>query len=303
MKKFLAANTRSTKEQECSETQVQELHPRPAMAAGAKITARYIPEDHKEVAELSDAVLVLKNERLPVNSGILSMQSRVFCRLIVDTKNDRKAQADGKLAISLDASVTLEDAVLMLSFVYGKRTDMNTAEEAYRMIVLAGKYDIPNLMRISIAKIRDLAPGLHFVAPGHGDKHMEAVRWLAVADRLDAMDDLRTECLYNILRDLVLSSRPSSSEEIQSALKSLDSHGVTASAIGGVAAALAEWGRDLYESSRNRSADDMAEVLSTSKSYFCGLLTTARAVRSPPPSLIKSSLPVSLALFAAATAI
>jgi len=252
------------------------------MASVSKTATRYIPDDNKELAQLCDAALVLKDERLPVNSGILSMQSRFFCRLMVDIKNDRKAQADGKFAIPLDASVTVEDAVLMLSFVYGKRTEMHTAEEAYRMVVLADKYDIPNLMRLSTAKIRELASELHFIAPEHGDKHLEAARWLAVADRLEGMEDLRTECLYSMFRDLVLSPRPSSSEEIQSALKSLDSHGVAASAVGGVAAALAEWCKYLYGSTRNGSTDDMGQVLSSSKGYFCGLLRAARSSEKHP---------------------
>ena len=85
----------------------------------------YMPEDSDDYIQLCDVNLVVQGQSLPVHSGVLGLQSRFFRKMMMDLKGKCSA-ADGNLTITLDDSVSVDDAVLMLAFVYGKRTELTT---------------------------------------------------------------------------------------------------------------------------------------------------------------------------------
>lgn len=188
----------------------------------------YMPEDSDDYIELCDVILMVQGQGLPVHSGVLGLQSRFFRKMMMDLKG-KGSGVDGKLTITLDNSVSVEDAVLMLAFVYGKRTKLATCDEARRIVFIGDKYDIPLLLRVSGDKLCQLADSLHFIKPARQtdsskdqDEWNNAARWLGVADRLN-MQELKTLCQYVIVRDMGANAGNfRGNTEVDAALQSLD---------------------------------------------------------------------------------
>ncbi|CAD7697277.1 unnamed protein product [Ostreobium quekettii] len=210
----------------------------------------YLPDGSDDFDDLCDVVLIADGQKFPAHGAFLGLHSHYFRRTIKELRKAKGAsgQADGKLSILLDDSTSVEDVELMLAFVYGKRTALETADEASRLILLASKYDMPAFVRQADRKILELSGSLCFVDPAAGAKKtprkssrcLDAGYWLGVADTL-GLDDLRLQCQYIIFRDMATHIRATHSRpELERAIASLDGYGVSGSSMAAVAAVLME---------------------------------------------------------------
>lgn len=198
-------------------------------------TTGYLPKDSGDYIELCDLSLMVQGHRLPVHSGVLALKSRFFRRMIIDLKESKDRMLDGEFVITLDDSVSIHDAVLMLAFVYGARTELKTAQEARRMVAMGDKYDMPFLCKLSGAKLCQMADSMQFICQqkkGTGkerdltvdscqDEWNHAAEWLEIADRLN-MQELRRLCQYVILRDITANAKSLGAPGSEEALASLE---------------------------------------------------------------------------------
>ncbi|CAD7694766.1 unnamed protein product [Ostreobium quekettii] len=215
------------------------------MSSEHAVTYSYLPQDVDGYEDMCDACLVLAGRKFPVHTAVLAVHSRFFRKMIVDLRSDISSSTYGQLEIPVAEAVSAEDIELMLAFVYGQHPEVETAEEASRMLCMADRFDIPGLLEKSERKIKDLEHKIYFLDQGctgdgvqseEADPWLSAAHWLGIADRL-GIDDLRTKCQRIVLRDLLANgvlqgTRPDLAKPgLEKALSSLDSHRVTARAM------------------------------------------------------------------------
>ncbi|CAD7702074.1 unnamed protein product [Ostreobium quekettii] len=255
------------------------------MLAAGHLVPSYLPEDDGDLGALCDTVLAVQKLKLPVHGQVLAVHSGHFRKLVADMKGNKASHENGRMVIPLDDSVSVDDAVLMLSFVYGKRIKVDTADEASRLVSLGDRYDIPALLRLSVSSMNARPNALYFVRPqtgSHAEPCLDAGHWLAITDRLRAhpqwrdlagLEELRTQCLWTITKDLLLNCDAMPGKESKALLSVLDEHGVSASSVGEAAIALASFGMANWRRERREPYQTFVERhLPDAKRQCCEVL-------------------------------
>ncbi|CAD7701610.1 unnamed protein product [Ostreobium quekettii] len=193
----------------------------------------YMPLEN-DYAKLCDMTLVAEGKPYPAHGAMLAFHSQFFRKMLVDLQSPSALHTADNMVITLDESVSAADARLMLAILYGKRTKLKTAKEAWNMVHLGDKYESKILMNlaedmISCSPLYFCGSPLSFGSMQ--DEHLNACVWLGVADRL-GLERIRKQCQFVILRDLESNFRCSAAEPMpKAAVDSLSQHGMSARSI------------------------------------------------------------------------
>lgn len=168
-----------------------------------------MPKDFKFNGKPADFILLVEGQRFEVHSNILAKCSRYFRRTFWSRKPDEMWSVDGKPMMIFDDSVGVKDMEMMLDFFYEVRHTFEGVEEAARMLYMAERLDVPELLEASARYLWNMTDKMHFfevealknAAEDAMDSH-SLTRWLSVADSLN-IPTLRLQCQYGILWDML----------------------------------------------------------------------------------------------------
>lgn len=197
----------------------------------------YFPREGDELAKLCDVNLLVGDEKLPVHSGVLATESRIFSKAL----SDLKPGSDGMPTLQLHESIDVEDAQLMLTFLYGTRANPSFGEAA-RLMSMGKMYDIPKIAKAAEEAICKKSDDMYFME-GFMDPWSERFgnvgQWLQLADHFD-LPNLRAECQRIILRDTINAAEERLGRiRLESATTQLEGRGIKVSTLIAITGCLA----------------------------------------------------------------
>lgn len=156
----------------------------------------YLEKMTSEFRNLTDAVLLVSDQQLPVHKAIIAANSSVLAQmfdLVTPTSSD-------KFQVSLDEEIDVVRQAL--SYLYetckigATMTRLRSCEDAAKLAAFAHKYDVQGMLNVCERYLIDAVQHLPRSTPSSDNS---AVEWAVLADRYD-MYNLLAQCEFHLLK-------------------------------------------------------------------------------------------------------